>query len=190
MTRVTGFVLVYLFSAFSHAMAQNSADDKLCGAKSLYVALRSLGKAPDRFERLVTLLGPVPSDGYSILELQAGATKLKCDAIALKLDVELLKTVARRNEVILHFVPGHFLLLGGFDAGKVLLFESDRRSISLTEEEFSRKWNGNCLAIGVEPIQIPTRGFAWYGYLLVVLLLFGSVGIIRLLKSLSRSSGS
>lgn len=143
-------------------LAQNKAlieavdkENRLCGARCLYVAFRSLGKGPDRYTKLLRQLGPVPRDGYSLLDLQKSAREFGCQAESMNMEVAHLALFAKKYEVILHLQPNHFVLVSGMNADEIALFDPEKKRLNLSLPELKSKWKGDCLVIGTEPIALP-----------------------------------
>jgi predicted double-glycine peptidase len=144
--------------------AQNVVDrvrsDALCGAKCLYVIIRAEGKAPDNYRKLVDELGPVPRDGYSLLQLRDCVRKYDLYAECVHATKDDLPGLCKVNSVILHLSktqeskPAHYVLCQDVSFPKVTIFDASAGRASIVSDEILSSWTGNALLISNEPIDL------------------------------------
>ena len=123
------------------------AQDRLCGAYCLYVALSALDLAPDEFGAFQKRLGfPAPS-GYSMAELSDAARQAGAQTICVETTLDNLKARRETFACIILVGRGHFELLFDISDGNAFLMDPPR-AYTVPIEAFLPLWSGKALLIG------------------------------------------
>ncbi len=169
-------------------------NDRLCGAKCLYVVMRGYGKAPSTYKSLVEELGPASGGGYSFRQLSDSARKHGLFAESAKIEKENLSRFANSCSVILHLKRGtehgHYVICEGITPTTTTIFDASLGVPSQMSHEIFSLWTGNVLIISKSPIDLslPNMGgsFSWVVYLgisvLIASCLVGLVWLSRFFK--------
>lgn len=138
-------------------------DDPICGAKCLYVILRTYGRASESYRETVAELGPAPRNGYSLFQLEQCARKHDLYAESVKLNKEELTRMCQSCSVIIHLNisgetnSGHFVLCESVSELGATIFDAMGSPTQVSNEIFS-VWTGAALLVSKNPIDLATTG--------------------------------
>lgn len=159
------------------AEAQGQAD---CGARCLYVALRSLDKNVQvTFQQLSDRL-PVAADGVSLSQLQEQARALGFQTLAVQTSLPSLNHRQRPFACIAYLKRKHFVLITSSENEIVVI--SDPPDVHrLPIGTFLNEWDGQVLLLSKSPIRPEEEIMAelwWRSTLLRGLVCIGAMAVI------------
>lgn len=125
--------------------------DDLCGAYTLYVALRSLDCPLDTFDGFEKSLGPPPRGGYSLAELAEAAHKLKFQTLGVRTSLESLASRQGRFACIAHMNKDHFVLIAQIDETRLEIIDPPRK-YSVNRDVWNKVWQGDAMLISASPL--------------------------------------
>lgn len=123
--------------------------DKGCGGRSLaYIASQEGIKIDE--SKIIEMIKYDPDKGASMMDIVNAAKKLGLYASGYKMNYDQLE---KRELPVIVYLPDHFTVLVSMDDSKnTLTFtDSSKRKVTLTKEEFLKKWQGYVLEIRKEP---------------------------------------
>jgi ATP-binding cassette subfamily B protein len=114
-----------------------------CGPATLAMVARAWGIDVSQ-EEVVALSGWKPR-GVSMRGLVEAGEKLGLEMVGVKLEVKDLKKV--NKPFIAHILPRHLVVVERVDGGKVYIVDPAVGRMSLSIEEFSKRWKGYSLVV-------------------------------------------
>ena len=159
--------------------SENDDDGKLCGAECIYVVMRGLSPetCPSRFVELTEFLGQPEKKGYSLYELKSAVNHYGIFAECMKIDYEMLVDLLKENAVVLHLLPGHFVLCKSATKEGIVVFDPSSKTSVLTMEQIKNEWQGNCLVLGTQAIVIGRKSTMFS----LVVRLISSISVIAMI---------
>jgi|694.fasta_scaffold56995_3 hypothetical protein len=143
--------------------ADTKKPDTQCGAKCLYVILRTYGKSPLVYKELVKELGPSGKDGYSLLQLKNAALAREVSAECVKIDSNVLRKIAGKYGIILHLSTGngvgtgHYVLCENVSPSSVSIMDPSNGTAMEVSNELLTRWSGNTLIVSDQEISFPAN---------------------------------
>jgi ABC-type bacteriocin/lantibiotic exporter with double-glycine peptidase domain len=139
-----------------HRLNARNVDRRLCGAESLYIVFRCLGKGPDRLQQIVQELGPAEKKGYSLQQLADLCQKfgLHAQCVSAGKDAESLRQLTGRYEVILRLSAGHYVVCSDVKGMNAIVVDGMTGPQHQAMDVLQNIWDGDCLLVSTQPIEI------------------------------------
>lgn len=161
-----------------------ATDDVRCGSYCLYVALKGLGGKVASVAEVEDFMGPPPSGGYSMADLDAAARHFGFQTMAVETTLERLAARSERFACIAHVRGHHFLLIADASDGEVHVIDPPR-SYTAAPAAINAIWDGKALLISqqsLEPeelvvVPLRKRPRAWIGFAVMLVLLLSATVI-------------
>lgn len=143
-------VLIGLVTARMSQAADNESDMN-CGVNCVYVVLKSqLPESGVTLTKLEEKLQPGPQ-GSSLEQLREAVVDSGLHGLAVRTDLELLRSRPRPFAFIAHLHRGHFVVVADATDDSVRIIDPPRES-EVSVAGFQQEWNGDGLLISVNPI--------------------------------------
>ena len=153
--RVKTFIPVVTISFFLVVMGAtvHAVTSPLCGPQALLIVAQEAGMATT-LEEINRLAGYDYKDGTTLLGLYCAAKQLGLPVVSTKLSVDRLCTIP---SPFIAWVDGnHFLVVRdcSWFGKQVVIEEPPEKPLTITREEFARRWSGECLVFSQEWLTI------------------------------------
>jgi len=183
--------LLFMFTPLRRASAQEDRpSDVRCGSYCLFVALRALDLGPAEFEELEASIGPPPTDGYSMLELQQESEKHGASTLAVQTTFENLRkraTQERFHCIAYLDTNKHFVLLQDYDTEDSSVAVIDPpRSYTMPAGTLETLWSGDALLLSDSELTPEEDLPSGFGVIVGVALAVTGAGLVVGLVTVAR----
>jgi ABC-type bacteriocin/lantibiotic exporter with double-glycine peptidase domain len=138
--------------------AADAGEQRYCGSKCLFVALRGLDLGPESAEELEERLGPPSPQGYNFAELADAARGYGAQTLGVLTSFENLQRRPRPFVCIAHVDNSHFVLITDVAKGVATVVDPPRK-YEIPVDTLRNRWKGTALLLSRSPL-IPEEDLA------------------------------